>query len=595
MSTRSHRPTPTPARYLRALLALVLTVGILWVAKPIIVPLALAVLLAFVLNPLVVSAQQRGLGRVPAVLITVGLTLFIVVGVGYGVGAQLTKLADDLPSHKDEIHAKVMRLRGHGAGPWSKLMDTFKQATEDAAHPPTTQPTVTTAGPPQSSFEQLGAIAAVVLEPLADAGLILILVIFMLIRREDLRNRVIGLLGHGRLTGTTRVLVESAERISRLLLMQLCLNTAFGIIFAIALLLLGVPYWFLWGFLTVVLRFVPYVGSWMSAAPPILLSVAIAPGWLQPLMVLAVFVTLDLVTANVVEPLVFGHSTGVSPVALLIAAAFWTWLWGPIGLVLSTPMTVCMVVLGQNAPRLKFLSLLLGDQPALGPPVAYYQRLLAGDRHEATVLATRYADAEGVAKLPDDMLLPAVRLARRDRQSAGLNAEDEGFILDTTEEILDKLAPSTPTAEPATGATPLVIGCAAHHKSEELAVRMIASTFKPDEARVEPISTRTLPADVEAKVEQDHPAALFVAIVPPGGMSQARYLCRRLRRKFPELPIVVGYFGRFRDFDKLLTRLRAAGASYVTTSVTQTRSQLLTLLAPPPLPAPAPVSHAINN
>jgi hypothetical protein len=196
------------------------------------------------------------------------------------------------------------------------------------------------------------------------------------------------------------------------------------------------------------------------------------------------------------------------------------------------------------------------------------------------------------------MLLPAVRLARRDRQSAGLNAADEGFILDTTEEILDNLAPAAaaPTNEPPAGPAPLVIGCAAHHKSEELAVRMVASTFRPDEARVEPISTRTLPADVEAKVEQDHPAALFVAIVPPGGMSQARYLCRRLRRKFPELPIVVGYFGRYRDFDRLLVRLRAAGASYVTTSVTQTRSQILTLLAPPPPPAVTPtVTHASSN
>ncbi len=283
------------------------------------------------------------------------------------------------------------------------------------------------------------SMAGTVLEPVASAGLILILLTFMLIKREDLRNRVIGLLGHSRLTGTTRIIVESADRISRLLLMQLVVNSGFGVLFGAGLLLIGVPYWFLWGFLAMLLRFIPYIGSWIAAALPLLLSFAIAPGWVQPLLVLGVFVGLDLVTGNVVEPLLFGHSTGVSPVALLVAAVFWTWVWGPVGLVLSTPLTVCLVVLGQHIPRLRFLSLLLGDQPALAPHIGFYQRLLAGDRAEAFGIAHAYAVTHGRDHVGDEVIVPALRLARRDREEAGLTAEDETALFTTTLSILDRV------------------------------------------------------------------------------------------------------------------------------------------------------------
>ena len=200
-----------------------------------------------------------------------------------------------------------------------------------------------------SSLEQLASAAGPVLEPLAQAGLVVVLVIFMLIKREDLRNRVIGLLGHGRLTGTTHVLADAAQRLSRFLLTQVLINLGFGVLFAFGLFFIGVPYAFLWGFLAVVLRFVPYIGSVVAVAFPLILAFAIAPGWTQPILVAALFAVLELITANVVEPLLFGHGTGVAPIALLVAAAFWTWVWGPIGLVLSTPLTVCLVVLGQHA------------------------------------------------------------------------------------------------------------------------------------------------------------------------------------------------------------------------------------------------------
>ena len=427
----------------------------------------------------------------------------------------------------------------------------------------------------------------------------LILVVFMLIRREDLRNRVIGLLGHGRLTGTTRVLVESAERLSRFLLTQLTINTGFGLLFGLALLIVGVPYWFLWGFLAVILRFVPFIGSWIAAALPLLLSLIQSPGWSQPLLVLAVFVGLELFAANVAEPLLVGHSTGVSPVALLVAAVFWAWVWGPIGLVLATPLTVCLVVLGQHVPRLKFLSLLLSDQAPLAPHASFYQRLLAGDRAEALSIAESQAKVSGLDHLPDEVLLPALVLARRDRENAGLSAEDEEFIFDSTQSILkdveatytkQNLVPATRISTDAS--SPLVLGLPAHHRSEELTLQMLDLVTRGLPCRVEIIESRALPVEVEAAIEKDRPEMVFVAVLPPGGTVQARYLCRRLRRRFADLKIVVGYFGRVRDFDRLLVRLRAAGASYVVTTLLQSRSQIHALLPANPEPQTMPPAES---
>jgi predicted PurR-regulated permease PerM len=587
MATKSHSPVKTPhSDYLRFLLTLVLVVGILYLGKSVILPLALAFLLAFVLTPLVIAVQRRGLSRVPAVLFVVLSTLIIFGIVGWGVGTQVTKLAEDLPAHAGEVKAKIVRLRASGARPFSKAMDAI-QGLGDAWKKPSApgalpESQIVVAPAPASPFDQLLAVASAVIEPVADTGLVLILVVFMLIKREDLRNRVIGLLGHGRLTGTTRVFVESAERISRLLLMQLLLNSAFGVVFGLSLLIVGVQYWFLWGFLTVVLRFVPYVGSWMAAALPVVLSFAVAPGLTQPVLVLGIFIVLDLTTSNLIEPLVFGHSTGVAPVALLVAAVFWTWVWGPVGLVLSTPLTVCLVVLGQHVPRLRFLALLLGDQPALNPDIAYYQRLLAGDRREALLIAEQYRKSNGSDQLPDDVLLPALRLARRDRKHAGLAAEDESFILESTEEVIDqlKLHPLSPSAEVEPCSS--VLGCPAHHRAEELILQMMANLLKPA-CGMTVISTRTLPVEIEAQVERDHPDLVFIAILPPGGISQAKHLCKRLKNRFVDLKIVIGYFGPVRDFDHLLTTMRAAGASYLTTSLLQGRNQITALQTAPAL------------
>jgi predicted PurR-regulated permease PerM len=591
--------------YLRGLVGLVLVVGILYLAKAVLVPLALAVLLTFVLNPIVSLVQRRGLGRVPAVLATVILTFAVCGTIGWGVGMQVNKLAQELPDNKEKIQKKIADLRGAGGGPVPRLLQMIREIAQDPNKgdpanneaPPDKSQVVVARPEEPSSLGRLIHTVIPVLEPVAIAGLVTILVVFMLVKREDLRNRLIGLLGNGTLTGTTRVLVDSAERLSRFLLNQLLVNVSFGILFGLGLLVIGVPYAFLWGFLTAVLRFVPYVGTWISVAFPLLLSFAVSDGWAQPVIVLVFFAVLDLVTANAVEPLVLGHSTGVTPIALLVAAAFWAWIWGPIGLVLATPLTVCLVVLGQHVPRLQFLALLLGDRPPLEPHLSYYQRLLSRDQKEALDVATGHAIAHGLENVYDDVLLPALTLSRRDRKHAGLTADDERFILHSTKEVLDQLE-ATPvvvreiegrvsapdpmaTGNPAT--TVLILGSPAHHESEELSLHMLDRLLRPHGCQLEVLSTRTLPAEVEARVERDRPAVVFIAVLPPGGLVQTRYLCKRLRKRFADVPVVIGCWGAERGFDRLLVRLRSAGANYLTTSLLQSRSQILALVrtAPP--------------
>ena len=413
--------------YLRFLIGVVLIVGIVYAAKAVIVPLALAILLTFVLTPIVTAFQRIGLWRVPAVVLTVVLALGAFVAVGWGVGMQVDSLVHQLPQHKEKIKKKIDDLRGSSEGALGKFLDMIREVTEQpkpeakTASADAATPQVVVVRPEESSnFEKLIYAVGPVLEPLATTGLVIILVIFMLSSREDLRNRFIGLLGHGHLTGTTCVFVDAAERLSNLLLTQLVINVTFGTLFGLGLLIIGVPYAFLWGFLTGLLRFVPYIGTWISVAFPLTLSFALAPDWTQPIIVLVFFASMDMVVGNVIEPLLFGHRTGVTPIALLVAAAFWTWVWGTIGLVLSTPLTVCLVVLGQHVPRFRFFALLLGDKPPLETYVSFYQRLLSRDVQEAKQIAGDYAKAKGLENAYDDVLLPALVLAGLDHAQEGL-------------------------------------------------------------------------------------------------------------------------------------------------------------------------------
>ena len=283
------------------------------------------------------------------------------------------------------------------------------------------------------------AILAPLLEPLSAAAFVVVLVIFMLLKYEDIRNRLIGLVGSGQLTVTTRALDDAGQRISRYLLMQCIINGSYGLAVGLGLFFLGVPYAVLWGFLAAVLRYIPYVGPLIAAVFPVTISLVAFPGWGHLALVLGLFVLLELWSNLIMEPWLYGQSIGVSEVGLLVVTGFWTWLWGPIGLVLATPLTVCIVVLGRHVPHLQFFDMLFGDAPALAPPVLYYQRLLARDQEEATEFVEEYVKAHTLEKVYDDVLIPALLLAWQDRQQGLLTGENEAFILQATQDIVADL------------------------------------------------------------------------------------------------------------------------------------------------------------
>jgi predicted PurR-regulated permease PerM len=613
---------------LNLFVAACLAVAVLYFAQEVLIPLVLAVLLTFLLAPVVRWLERKGLGRIPAVLATVVIAFAFILEIGWVVGGQLVNLAENAPQYQDEIVRKVRSFRGHGAGLAERvgqLGHEIEKAADGTSRPstepaeaeangsaPTTQPDRSPLGSlldpfytvplpsPRAPLKTMGEYLGLVLGPLGTAAVVVVFVVFMLLEREDLRDRMIRLVSGGRYMTTTRALDDAGRRISRYMLAQTIVNGSYGAVIMLGLWLIGFtlghgrtfPNFFLWGLLCAVLRFIPYIGPWVAAAFPVTLSLAVYPGFSVFAATACMFVLVEVLSNNVMEPWLYGASTGLSTVAILVAAVFWTWLWGPIGLLLSTPLTVCLAVLGRHVPMLNFLDVLLGDQPALEPHVRFYQRLLARDPVEAEKLARAHAEARGPEQVPDDVAIPALLLARRDREREGLPAEDESYILDTADEIMDRLAGADAGAAAPPSGAPLVLGLPAHHRAEEVALHMLARLLRPGGYDVQVSTTRSMPSEIEARVERDRPAAVFVAVVPPGGLAQARYLWRRLRRKFPELKIVVGYWGRTREFDRLLVRLRAAGASYVATSLAQGAGQVKAIADVPAVAATAATAAA---
>jgi predicted PurR-regulated permease PerM len=584
----------------------VVVVACLYWAQAVLIPVALAVFLSCVLAPAVTALQRRGLGRVPATLLVVFVAAFVIGGAAWLITAQCTRLLRELPAHRENITAKVRELRqmARGAdgldellqevvGEWSGTAAEDREVLEGRPVPgPTKESPVATdhptslvvrpEGPPW--LARLSGIFHPVAESLGTLALAFVLVVFMLLKREDLRNRLIRLVGHGRITTTTRAVDEAGQRISRYLTMQVLVNGGCGLLFTVALLIIGVPYAPLWGLVLALLRYVPYIGSWVALLLPLGLSLVIAPGWWQPAAVLGCFVVLELTTANVVEPLVFGHTIGVSEVALLIAAAFWAFLWGPVGLVLSGPLTVCLVVVGRYVSQLAFLDVLLGDQPALDAHVSYYQRLLARDRDEAEKLVLERAKDSPPEGVFDGLLVPALNLAKRDLERDDLPNTDEQFVVRATREIIGDLgdrqaALAAPEPPPDHALTrPRLLACAADGEADLLGVEMLTRLLDSARWDVERLGNESLSSEVLAAVAETSPAVICIGSIPPGGLAHTRYLCKRLRTRFPGMKILVGRWGLKGDVEQNREQLREAGADLMATTLAETRDQLSTWL-----------------
>jgi predicted PurR-regulated permease PerM len=575
-----------------------LVVAALYWLQAVLIPMALAVLLTFLLSPVVDRLQRWRLGRVPAVLVTVVLALSILGGMGWTLTRQLVTLADELPGYSQNIHHRIADLRGASKG---GSMEKVQKALEDVVGEFQKADTrgVARQKPVAVVLETpsiLGHLPSL-LQSLASAGVVTVLMIFMLLERRELRDRVILLIGYRRMTATTRALDEAGARISRYLLMQSLINGGFGIAVGLGLFLMGVPYAVTWGCLAAALRFIPYLGAFVAALLPLALSLAVFPGWLQPALVVGLFLVLELITGWVMEPWLYGQSAGVSQVALLIALIFWAWLWGPVGLLMATPLTVCLIVLGKHLPSLGFIVVLMGDRPVIETKARYYQRLLARDQDEAADIVEAYVDTDGRESVYDTVLLPALYYAKQDRDRGLLSEDDAQFVRQATREILDVLAHDAPAPverDPGADTRIRIVGCPARDEADVLALEMVRHLLDPSQYLMEVSRTGMLVAEVVAGVDQHRPAVHCIGAVAPGGLSQARHLCKRLRSQCPELKIVVGRWGLHEEMDADREQLLAAGADHVETTVLDMQRALamvgLTLRHPapesPPTPAP---------
>lgn len=602
---------PTQSRGVRhrspALLTFVLVVAILHFAREVLIPIALAVLLTFLLAPLVRRLERIRLPRVVAVLLVMVIAGLAIGGLAWTFEHQVVDLAAKLPEYKSNIAAKIEALRTSPHSVLGKAQETINELGHELAKPseaslavpsgPANAPVpVRVVEEPTAPLAYAVAWLQPLLAPLTTAGIVIVFTLFMLLKREDLRNRIVRLLGQRDMRQTTQAIDDATDRVSRYLLMQSIVNAAAGLLIGTGLFFLGVPNAWLWGLFAALMRFVPYVGIWIAASMPLVVSLAVAPGWTQPSLVVGLFVVVEVVCGNVVEPLLYGSGTGVAPLALLVAAVFWTWLWGGVGLLLSTPITVCLVVMGRHVPQMKFLSVLLSDEPALSPPAQFYQRLLAEDPEEAGRIVETFAKGKSAAETYDALILPALLMAESERHSGDLDEDRERSLGDSLETIIEDLGERQGAAASPAPGLGRVVCIAARDRADALAARMLAQLLRESGIVAETPSADMLPGELLIAFEKELPAAVCISAVPPGATFRVRGLAKRLRARFPDLPIVVGIWDAQAEVQGVREKLETGITERIATTLGQAADLIRPLAArshltvePPPDTQPAVV------
>ncbi|MFN0007885.1 MAG: AI-2E family transporter [Planctomycetota bacterium] len=570
------------------LIASVVVIAALYLARGVLIPFALAMLVSFLLAPLVLRLQRWHFSRSMAVTTVVLLVLVGTAATSWLVAIQVQDVTTNLSGYRQNIRDKMGTLRGMVAQPVqdaTKIVEDLGAELEAKAEPDSVVPSIPTvrlAEPEARPFEALRKTLGPALEALTTAAMALLFAFVMLLRQDDLGDRFIRLVGHGRILVTTRALEEAARRVSSYLWRHLLLNGVHGLAIGIGLALIGVPNAMLWGLMSAILRFIPYIGPWVAAAFPVLTALAVFPGWPQPLLTLALFLTLELISNNLLEPWVYGRGTGLSSLAIVVSALFWTWIWGPVGLILSTPLTVCLVVMGKYVPQLRFLQLLFGDAPGLTPPARLYQRLVSGDQDQAWLVVQ--AESKGLAlhELYDLVVLPALSMAERDRQRGAIDGDVEARIEETMKLLLEEAAelgsgPAVITesgVEPVVADSTRVLCLPARGSADALAATMLRQVLERDGTQVEVSSTAELSAETLDRIESQRVDVVCISSVPPSGFMHVRYLCKRIAGRFPKLPIVVGLWTPDAEVDETPERPPIVPDVHVVASLGEARMQV---------------------
>ncbi len=589
------------------LIACVLAIAALYLGRQVFIPLALALILSFLLTPLVMALEKLRLGRVPAVLMVTILSFAFIGTVIWGAAGPLVEILSELPSYKENLDIKIQALHATNGGSLSKATATVEALNKELSAMPrdvraraqnkaTARPLPVQVTAPQSSLvEELRELLGPLTGPIETAAIVIIFTLFMLVKREDLRNRLIRLAGRGQLSLMTQALDDAAQRLSRYLMLQFLVNASYGLLFGLALHFIGVPHARLFGVLCAILRFVPYIGTLIGAAFPIAMSLAVFPGWGHAGLTFGAFVILELTVSNILEPLLYGAHTGISSLAILVAAVFWAMLWGPVGLVLSTPLTVCLMVLGRHVPQLKFLEIVLGDEPVLPAEQHFYQRLLALDQEEARTIAETYLKDHPVELLYETVLIPALKLAEQDYNTGDVDDNTRRFIFRTTKDLVEELGENFEESDLAgstdadrhdevrpriTGTSTAEIACVpAREGADELATKMLAQVLSRAGHRVHEFSTASI-ENVASELSPEASRIVILSAIPPFSVNQARLLCRRLRKSISDVEIVVGLWNFEGGATAAQERLKAGCPTVVITTLSDALKQIQQIIDP---------------
>jgi predicted PurR-regulated permease PerM len=596
------------------LIATVVVAG-LYLARPVLLPFALAVLVAFALSPLVSLLGRRGLPRAPSVICAVAFAVLVFASLSLFIGTQLAHLAPDVPRYQATLLSKIETIRSSATRSGliksaAGIFDKFDSAISGSAAPPP-PPSASGAGNPQhpvpveirtpdpGALEIFESIVDPLLLPLAKAALVIVFVIFILIQKEDLRDRFISLTGAGDLQRTTRAIDEGAQRLSRYLFLQTTVNACFGLIIAAGLWLIGIPSPVLWGLIAGIARFVPYVGLPVAAVLPLTLGLAVDPGWSMVALTAVLMFGLEAVTGQFVEPWLYGRNMGLSAIAVVACAVFWTWIWGPIGLLLSTPLTMCLAIMGRHVEHLKFLDVLLGDRAPLSREENFYLSMLAGRPAEETARAEAIIRESSLADYFDSVAVKGLALAHVDEDRGALDTAGGEKIHATMRFLLDDLADEPLPAASAPfheldSDTHAEVLCVAGRGELDGAAALLLSTLLAQSG----IAARVVAAGLAGQartVGPDHEAARVACLsfLAPFNQKSARALVRRLRRHLPGTLIIVGFWNDDHTDTSYLDALEAISCDGIATTLADAVSQIAAVLKAKPLPAPA--SPAVDH
>lgn len=577
----------------------VLMIAVLYLAKVVFLPLGFAILFAFLLAPLVSQLERLHLPRVLAVLVVLLGFAVILGSVGWLAAMQLVDVADELPTYRANITEKMAAINRPEDTSFSRAKNEIDRLGEQIGlvNAPGTADAHGRNKALGSSAERpihveevshsIGRLDQLsgALEPLVTGFLTVVFTFFVLLQREDLRNRVIRLTGHGHLNLMTQAMSDASQRISRYFSLQLLVNSTYGLAIFIALHLVGLPHALLFGALSTLFRFIPYIGAPVAALLPTVLSLAVFHGWTRTLLIMGVFFCLEVITANYAEPRLYGKHTGLSSLAILIAATFWTLLWGPVGLILSVPLTVCLVVVGRHVPYLEFLMVLLGDEPVIPPSACYYQRLLAHDEREAGDVLDTYLKDKTLEDLYDSVVIPALTLSEQDRHQKDLDEATVSFIYHTTRDLVEELglkenvepeaeeAGLEPRAASETTSGIRVLCVPVRDAADQIVSTMLAQLL--DAAGFRSLIAPAADLDgVLAAIRANKPDLVFLSGVPPFAMARSRRVYRILRARAPRLKIMIGLWNYSEDPTRAAREISRGEEDHVSTTLAEAVAQI---------------------